>query len=139
MPVLRVEKPQLGIIAFFIVIASRLFFKLGHQETMFWSTALLLSCMYPDVYVIMVPKRLISWWSFNLLSPKISYHGSHMDRKTWKNWKTFSTQGKSQGIFKRLESQGILPKILEKWGNFSQFLFLFFFDFLIEVFIKLIK
>ena len=31
------------------------------------------------------------------------------------------------------ENEGIFPKILEKWGNFSQFYFHFFSDFLIEV------
>ena len=54
--------------------------------------------------------------------------------------------GKSQGILSRLEKsggftpkywkiEGILPKILEKLGNVSQFLFLFFSDFLIEIYL----
>ena len=33
------------------------------------------------------------------------------------------------------KNQGILPKILEKWGNFCQFLFLFLSDFLIKYYI----
>ena len=50
-------------------------------------------------------------------------HGSHMD---WKDGKTFS----SQGIF---EQTGTLPKLLEKWGHFGQFLF--FSDFLIKLYL----
>ena len=43
-------------------------------------------------------------------------HGSHMDWKTWKNGKTFSSQGKIREFWTDWKSQGILPKILENGG-----------------------
>ena len=36
-----------------------------------------------------------------------------MDWKTWKYGKTFSSQGKVQGILNRLEKLGILLEVLE--------------------------
>ena len=58
--------------------------------------------------------------------------GSHSDSKTCKNGKAFSSQGRSQGILKRLEksgkSRGKSHKILESSGNFRQMLFLIFSD-----------
>ena len=53
------------------------------------------------------------------------------------NEKTFSSKG-SQGILNRLENEGILPKILEKWGNISPFSFFLWFLYRTG-FVKLIK
>ena len=48
------------------------------------------------------------------------------------NGSTVFHSGKSKGI---LNIRVILPKILEKWGNFSQFYFYHFSDFLTEVYL----
>ena len=61
------------------------------------------------------------------------YHGSHMDWKKLENWENFFQSGKSQEFWTDWKSQGILAKILENWGNFTQLLFLFSLWFLIEV------
>ena len=51
------------------------------------------------------------------VAEKVSNHGSLIDWKTWENGSTYS----SQGILNILQkSQGILLKILEKSGNFTQ-------------------
>ena len=91
-------------------------------------------CIITDIHPAM--------WSFDVfcgVSSWIlhgSYHGSHMDWKTWKNGKTFSSQGKVREFWTDWKRQGILPNILEKSGNFSQFLFLvFLWFFLIEVYL----
>ena len=49
--------------------------------------------------------------------------GSHTDWKTWKNRKTFSSQGKVREFCADWKSQGNLDKILEKSGKFREFLF----------------
>ena len=48
----------------------------------------------------------------------------------------FEQTGKVREFYpKYWENEGILPKILEKWGNFSHFLFLIFLDFSIEMYL----
>ena len=62
------------------------------------------------------------------------YHDSHMDWKTGENsghlnrleksGNFVQNTGKMREFYpKYWKSDGILPRILEKWGNFSQFLF----------------
>ena len=53
--------------------------------------------------------------------------------KTWKNGKTFSSQGKVRGFCADWKSQGNFDKILEKSGKFREFLF--FVLFLIELYL----
>ena len=87
----------------------------------------------------------LKWWLHYYPICNESCHGSHKNWKTWKNEKTFSSQGKSEnfeqtgkvGEFhpKYWKNEGILPKILEKWGHFSQFLYYFFLLLLIEVYV----
>ena len=58
-----------------------------------------------------------------------------MDWKTWKNEKTFSSQGKVRGFLTDWKSQGILPKMLENEEILASFYHNFFSDFLIEVYL----
>ena len=84
------------------------------------------------------------WTQKNMI--RIKVHGSHKNWKTRKNGKTFSSQGKVREFWTDWKSQGILPKVLEKCGNFTKntgkvkgilasFYFYFFSDFLIEVYL----
>ena len=65
---------------------------------------------------------LTSFWQthrmlMGLKWQSVRLHGSHMDWNTWKNEKTFSSQGKVREFY---------PKYWKKLGNFSQFMFLLF-------------
>ena len=72
-------------------------------------------------------------------------HGSHMDWKPGKmrklfpvreKWGNFEQAGKIREFYQKYwKSEGNLPKILEIWRNFSQFLFLFSLWLLMEVYL----
>ena len=79
---------------------------------------------------------ILKEWSFrtNIISfIGNNNQGSHTDWKTWKNGKTFSSQGKVREFCADWKSQGNLDKILEKSGKFREFLF--FVLFLIELYL----
>ena len=61
--------------------------------------------------------------------------GSHSDWKTWKNGKTFS----SQGILNGLEKSGKSHKILENSGNVRQMLFVVIFKWTVYYLLKWLK
>ena len=71
-----------------------------------------------------------------LSSNSMVYHGvqHYLNTVPWfphrlgnlEKWKNFSSQGKVMEFLTDSKSQGILPKLLEKLGNFSLIFILFF-------------
>ena len=86
------------------------------------------------------------WTGCSIYEIMDSLHCSHIHWKTRKNKSTFSSQGildilKMWANFypKYWKSEGILPKIPDKWGNFYPVFIFIFTDFLIEPYLLNLK